>query len=235
MIELLHKNIPVFGTLVNVFTIVMGSSIGLIIHSRLPEKYISIAFQGIGIITLFLGFQMAQEGEKLILIIFSILLGGILGEWMQVEERVNQFINRFQKDTTNKNSFAEGLVSAFLLFCMGSMTFLGALEEGMGKFPNLLIAKSILDGFSSIALASTLGIGVMFSIFPLFIYQGGLTLFSSYLTNFLDQSVIHDLTATGGLLLIGLGIHLLKLREIRVLNFIPALLLIVLFRTLFSM
>lgn len=224
MLDYLDKSIPVFGTIVNVFTVLIGSGIGLLIHARLPQRYITAAFQGIGIITIFLGIKMALEGEEMILIIFSILTGAIVGEKLDIDQRLGNWFNRWK---SSGNTFSEGLISAFLLFCMGSMTFLGALEEGTGKFPHLLIAKSLLDGFSSMALASSLGIGVMFSVIPLFVYQGGLTLFAMYFSETMNPSIIHDLTATGGLLLIGLGIHLLQLKEIKVVNFLPSLLFVV--------
>lgn len=234
MIDQLDKTIPIFGTLVNVISVLIGSTIGLLIHTKLHQKYISIAFQGIGLITIFLGIQMALNGKEIILIIFSILVGGILGEMLSLEEKVNQLLNSFQsRNSIGGKSLTEGLITAFLLFCLGSMTFLGAIEEGTGHFPNLLLAKSLMDGFSSVALASTLGIGVMFSIIPLFLYQSGLTLFASYLTHILNQSIINEMTATGGILLIGLGIHLLKLREIKVLNLIPSLGIIILLKLLF--
>ncbi len=119
------------------------------------------------------------------------------------------------------------MVTAFLLFCMGSMTILGAFEEGLGNPPNLLLAKSVMDGFSSLALAASLGVGVLFSAIPLLMYQGGLTLFTSSLHRFLTEAMMQELTSVGGILLIGLGIHILEIKKLRILNLLPSLVVIV--------
>jgi hypothetical protein len=128
-----------------------------------------------------------------------------------------------QKVGSKNKSFSEGFVTAFLLFCMGSMTILGSIEEGLGGRPNLLIAKSVLDGFSSLALSASLGIGVIFSALPLFIYQGGITLFASSLQQFFTATLINELSAVGGLLLIGLGINILEIKKLNILNMLPSL------------
>ncbi|GAB4177300.1 MAG: DUF554 domain-containing protein [Calditrichia bacterium] len=230
MLEKLDTLIPILGTLINIITVLIGSLIGLFINTRMPEKLVNIAFQAIGLFTVFLGIQMALKGETIIAIIFSLLIGSIAGELLDLERKTEKLIQNFSRSGQSSSSFAQGLITAFLLFCMGSMTFLGAIEEGTGSFPNLLIAKSVLDGFSSIALASTLGLGVVFSIIPLFLYQGGLTLFAGIVTQYLNESIINDLTATGGILLIGLGISLLKIKKVNVLNMVPALIIIVILR-----
>jgi hypothetical protein len=136
--------------------------------------------------------------------------------------------NQIQKKLKLKGGqFSEGMVTAFLMFCMGSMTILGAIEEGLGSEPKLLLIKSLMDGFSSIALAAALGVGVIFSIVPLLLYQGGLTILASWLGESLSEVMVDELTATGGILLIGLGITILGIKKIEVLNLIPALLFIV--------
>jgi hypothetical protein len=136
--------------------------------------------------------------------------------------------NYIQKSLKLKGGqFSEGLVTAFLMFCMGSMTILGAIEEGLGGEPKLLMIKSLMDGFSSIALVAALGIGVIFSVIPLLIYQGGLTLLSAWAGEALSEVMIDELSATGGILLIGLGISILGIKRIEVLNLIPALLFII--------
>lgn len=216
------------GTLINTGAVLLGSLLGLLFHARFPEKIREIAFQGIGLFTLFIGASMALKGTKFLLIVLSLLLGGILGELLKLEERFNQFGEWLKQKIKSENSkFTEGLVTAFLLFCMGSMTILGAFEEGLGNPPNLLLAKSVMDGFSSLALAASLGVGVLFSVIPLFIYQGGLTLFASSLQGFLTSAIIQELTSVGGILLIGLGIHILEIKKLRILNLLPSLLVIV--------
>jgi hypothetical protein len=126
------------------------------------------------------------------------------------------------------------MITAFLLYCMGSMTILGAFEEGLGGEPNLLLAKSVLDGFSSVALASALGIGVMFSILPLLVYQGGLTVLAAQLQDVFTELVIDELSAVGGLLLIGLGINILEIKRLRIMNMLPSLVIIVVLTLIFA-
>ncbi len=176
------------GTLVNAVTIIIGSVIGLLLHSRLPKKLTEIAFQGLGIFTIFLGVTMALKTSNYLIIIFSIVVGGILGELINLEDKSDKMGNYLKRKLkVGSPTFSEGLVTAFLLYCMGSMTILGAIEEGLGNKPTLLLAKSLLDGFSAIALSSTLGIGVMFSIIPLVLYQGGLTLLTKLLGNYFNE------------------------------------------------
>jgi len=222
------------GTFVNVGTVFIGSTIGLVIHARLPERIIRVAFCAIGLFTLFLGFNMALKTTNFLLMIFSILPGSIIGEMLHIEERVGGLSGYIKKKIGSKDSnFSEGFITAFLLFCMGSMTILGAIEEGLGGKPNLLIAKSVLDGFSSMALASSLGIGVMFSIIPLFIYQGGITIFASSLQQVFTNTLINELSAVGGLLLIGLGLNILEIKRLPVLNMLPSLAIVVIFAYIF--
>jgi len=213
------------GTLVNAAAVIIGSIIGILIHKKLPKKLTKTAFQAIGLFTIFLGISMALKTQQFLIMIFSIVLGSILGELLDIDSWVNRFGDYLKKKLKSKESnFSEGFVTAFLLFCMGSMTILGAIEEGLGSPPNLLLSKSVLDGFSSIALASSLGIGVLFSALPLLIFQGGITLFAASLQDVLTLALINEITAVGGLLLIGLGIKILQIKEIKVLNMMPSLL-----------
>jgi len=213
------------GTLVNALAVVVGSIVGLLIHSRFPPRITRIAFQGIGLFTLFIGMQMALKTQDLLIMIFSILIGAVAGELLGLEKGITRMSDWLKTKVHSRNEkFTEGLVTAFLLFCMGSMTILGAIEEGMSGKPDLLLAKSVLDGFSSIALSASLGAGVLFAVVPLLIYQGGLTLLAGQLGTVLFPPVVNEITATGGLLFIGLGINILEIRKIQVLNMIPALL-----------
>jgi len=216
------------GTFINVATVVLGSGIGLLIHSRLPERYSKVMFQAFGLFTIFLGTKMALETNHIMVMIFSLLLGTLLGEWMNLEkgmDRLARFIKRRVKSRNER--FTEGFVTAFLVFCMGSMTILGAIEEGLGNRPNLLLTKSLMDGFSSMALASALGVGVMLSVIPLLLYQGGITLFAGFLSGVLSPDVVAELSAVGGILLIGLGFVLLDVKKIRIMNMLPSLVIVV--------
>ena len=228
------------GTLINVAAVIAGSLVGLFFHTRLPKRFTTVAFQSIGLFTLFIGFTMAAKTGSLLVLVFSIVLGAITGELLDIDRLLNRFGEWLRKrlerkdvhhqDTKvrsgegpDRSRFAEGLVTAFLLFCMGSMTVLGAIEEGLGGRPNLLAAKSVLDGFASLALAASLGVGVLFSVIPLFIYQGGLTLLAGSLQAVMSDAVVNEVSAAGGLILIGLGITILEIKRLRVLNMLPAL------------
>ncbi|MFZ5941034.1 MAG: DUF554 domain-containing protein [Bacteroidota bacterium] len=216
------------GTIINVITVLVGSTIGLLIRSRLPERFSKVIFQVFGLFTIFLGVKMAMETRELMVMIFSLLTGTLLGEWMNLEkgmDRLAGFLKR--KVKSNHERFSEGLMTSFLVFCMGSMTVLGAIEEGLGEKPNLLLTKALMDGFSSMAFASVMGIGVLFSVIPLFLYQGGLTLFAGSVGSLLSDPILAEVTAVGGILLIGLGFNLLDVKKIRVMNMLPSLVLAV--------
>jgi uncharacterized protein len=218
------------GTIVNVVAIIAGSSIGILLKTRLPEKITSIVFQGIGLVTLFFGVAMAFRSQNWLILILSIVSGAVIGQLLDLDARMGRVGERLKKSLNiNHKSFTEGMLTAFLLFCMGSMTVLGALEEGMNQNPELLLAKSVMDGFSSIALSAAMGIGVMFSVIPLLIYQGGITLFAGSLQNVISESLIMEITAAGGIILLGMGINILEIKQIKVLNLLPALLMAVVF------
>jgi len=216
------------GTLINAAAIILGSVLGLIFHARISKQYIKIVFQAIGLFTLFVGIAMALKTENYLLMICSIVIGSLIGTSIKLEDQINKFSDFVQTKVKSDNSkFSEGLVSAFLLYCMGSMTILGAFEEGLGNPPNLLLAKSLMDGIASIALTAGLGIGVMFSVIPLLIYQGGLTLFAALMNKHMSELMINELSAVGGLLLIGMGLNILEITKIKVINMIPTLLVII--------
>jgi len=223
------------GTLVNVVAILAGSFIGLLIGRKLPERFIKIVFQAIGLFTLFLGISMSLETGHVFLILISLLLGAAIGELAGIESLARRFADKMKRWTGKGNDrFSEGLVTAFLLYCMGSVTILGAIDEGLRNNPNLLLIKSLMDGISSIALASTMGIGVAFSVIPLLVYQGGITIFASYVGDYFTETLVTELTATGGVLLIGLGLQILEIKSLRILNMIPSVLVIVLLVYLFG-
>ena len=216
------------GTFTNVGTVIAGSIIGLLIRSRLPERLSRIVFQAIGLFTLVLGFNMALKSDRYLIIIFSLVAGAITGELLDIDATLNRMSDWLKRRLKiSHEGFTEGLITAFFLFCMGSMTILGAFEEGLGGEPTLLMTKSVLDGFSSIALAASLGIGVLFSVVPLLLFQGGLTLFASWLHDFFTPEMITALSGLGGILLVGLGVSILDLKKIKVANMLPALVFIV--------
>jgi hypothetical protein len=217
-----------YGTLINAVAVIIGSIIGLIVHSKLPQKITNTAFHGVGLFTIILGIIMAIKTSNFLIMIFSIVIGAIIGEIIDIDKMINNFGEWLKNKYKTKNErFSEGFITAFMLYCMGSMTILGAFEDGIYGTPNLLVAKSVLDGFSSIVLAATMGIGVLFSFIPLIIFQGGLTIFASTMQSVFTELMINELTAVGGIILLGLGITMLEIKKIRVLNMLPSLIIVV--------
>jgi uncharacterized protein len=220
----------IIGTLVNVATVISGTAIGLLLKSRLPEKLVRTIFQAIGLFTLVIGIIMALKVNSILIVFFSLILGAIIGEAIDLDilaEKAGFLLKK--KVKLGGEKFSEGVLSAFLMYCMGSMTIIGAFDEGIKNDSTLLITKSIMDGLSSIALASALGIGVGFSAIPILIYQGGLTILASFLGNFMSEPMLKELTATGGIILVGLGINILEIKRIKVFNLLPAFVFAVLF------
>ena len=217
------------GTLVNVIAIIIGGSIGLLFRTKIPERMFKIVFQVIGVFTLYLGVSMALKANELLLMVFSLVVGSLIGEGLRLEERVENLSELLKRKIGSKeDKFSTGFVTAFMLFCLGTLTILGSIEEGLGKEPTLLMTKSVMDGFSAIALAAVMGVGVIFSVIPLLIYQGGLTLLAALFGEVIPEVIINEIAGVGGILIIGLGISILEIKKIKVLNMLPALLIEVL-------
>ena len=222
------------GTIVNCAAVIAGSCLGMLIGRRLPERFMNIMFMGVGLATLAIGVSMTLESKNLIVSVVSIMLGGILGEWMRLERRLDSLAAHIKKRLRFRSErFNEGFVTATVLFCVGSMAILGSFEDGLGHFPRLLYTKSVMDGLSSVALSSTMGLGVLFSAVPMGLYQGALTLFAGSLSGVLTPVMIAEMTAVGGLMLLGIGLNLLKVTRIPVINFLPGLVIAPLIAWLF--
>ncbi len=216
------------GTLVNIATVAVGSSAGLLIGPRLPDRIKNIVINALGLITLWIGVDMVVDGRRPLLIVIAIVLGAITGEVLGIEHGLARFAEWLRTRVGSETPhFVLGFVSASLLFCVGPMTVVGSLEDGMQGDPTLLVTKAIMDGFAAMALSSSLGIGVLFSIITILVVQGGLTLVGSYMRFALEPNILHPLTAVGGIIILGLGLRLLKIREIPVANFLPGLVYIV--------
>ncbi|WP_147818911.1 DUF554 domain-containing protein [Salidesulfovibrio onnuriiensis] len=212
------------GSLANAAAIILGSLAGCLLHSRFPERIRVIVFQGLGLCTLLIGLQMAFKVQNILVVIFSILLGGITGELLRLDTLFERLGNRFKTAVKSENpKFTEGLITASLIYCIGAMAIVGSLEEGVTGDPTVLYTKAILDGFASVALASTFGSGVLFSFIPVLLYQGALTLFAGFFQQYFSPELIAQLSATGGLLIVGISITLLDIKEIRLSNLLPAL------------
>jgi hypothetical protein len=218
------------GTFLNIATVLIGGVIGLIFGARIPEKLKATVIAGMGLFTAAMGLQMFLKTENPLIVLGALLLGTLLGEWWRIEDglqNLGKFLEqRFSKtDDDGSNTFVRGFLTASLLFCVGPMTILGSIQDGLTGNYNLLAVKSVLDGFASMAFASTLGVGVMFSTVIIFVYQGGISLLAAQLNAIVTAAMMNELTATGGVILLGLAISsLLEIKKIRVGNMLPGLL-----------
>lgn len=217
------------GTIINAAAIIIGSLLGLSLGNIFPEKIRKTIIAGMGLFTALIGIQMFFETRNELIVLGGILIGGLVGEILAIELRLNHLgewlEKRFARSGSNNSTFVRGFLAASLLFCIGPVAILGSLQDGLYGDYQLLVIKSILDGFASFAFASTLGIGVIFSAPVVFIYQAAITLFASWLEPLLSPAMTGELTATGGVLLVGLSISsLLEIKKIRVGNLLPALL-----------
>ena len=207
-------------------TVTIGSLIGMYLRGVFPESIQAIIFQAIGLATLVLGMMMSLKVPDgyLLNFIFSLILGGVIGELLGLQGALQGLGDTVKTALgISEGAFTEGLITAFLLFCIGSMTFVGAIEEGLKGKRDLLLVKATLDGVSSVAFAATYGVGVLFSIVPMLIFQGGITLLARRLQGLFTDTMIAQLSAVGGALILGIGINILALGTINVENLLPAL------------
>lgn len=225
------------GTWINVATVLIGSGLGLLLRNRLPTAMQQIITQALGLLTLVLGFAMArslfevQAGpiDGVILGLLAITTGGLLGEWWQLEQKLIALGNMLKAQVKGGGYFTEGFVAASLLFCIGPMTLIGSLNNGLSGDNTLLVLKSTMDGLAAIALTGSYGIGVGFSVFTLLVIQGSLSLLAGSLATVITDPATdpHTLltTGVGGMMIIGLGLGLLDAAKVRVASFLPALVL----------
>jgi hypothetical protein len=213
------------GTVVNVAAIAVGTVIGFVLKQRLPERINSIAMQGLGLVTALIGLKMMLTTQNALIVLVSMVIGGILGELLRIEARLDQLGARVEtRFSKERGTFAKAFVTSTLLYCVGPMAIVGALQDGLRGDYSILLTKSGLDGIASVAFASTLGIGILFSTIPVAAYQGGITVGASLLEPYLTSSMINEMTATGGLLILGIAMNLLQITKIRVGNLLPAIL-----------
>jgi uncharacterized protein len=225
------------GTVVNVVAIFLGCSAGFILKSKFPEKIEKIIMQALGLASLLIGMQMAIKADNILLVIFSLVIGGVIGEIIDIEaglERFGERIKRKFKSNNTSERFVEGFLTASLLYCVGSMAIMGAIKEGLSGDPDILYAKSLLDGVTSIAFTAAMGIGVLFSAIPVFLYQGGITLLARTIKDFLSPEIINEMTVVGGILIWGIGFGLLGIKKIKVGNLLPAILVAAFLAAIFS-
>jgi uncharacterized membrane protein YqgA involved in biofilm formation len=219
------------GVFANTVLVFLGSLVGLLLKRGIPENIKKIVMIGLGLFTCVFGIKMGLEMEKPLIGVVSLVLGGAFGELLRIEaflEGLGTRLKRYIK-TQDETSFAQGFVTASLLFCVGPMTILGCLQAGLENNPGLLFIKSLMDGVSSVILCSTLGIGVMFSAVFVLVFQGLLTLLAQQV-NFLTEPIyLNDFTSVGGIMIFAIGIKLLGIKQIKVGNFLPALVFVLFF------
>lgn len=214
------------GTALNVAAIAGGTLVGLAVKKRLPERINTIVIQGLGLVTALIGAKMMITVENMLTVLVSVVVGGILGELLNIEARLDAFGAMVEaRVTKERGTFARAFVTSSLLYCVGPMAVLGALQDGLRGDFTILLTKSGLDGIASVAFASTLGIGVLFSTIPVMVYQGSITIGASMLEPYLSQSIVNGMTSTGGLLIVGIALNILQVAKIRIGNLLPAVLI----------
>ena len=222
------------GTLINIIAVIIGGAVGSIMGARLPEKMRDTVMSGLGLMTITLGMSMALQSKNLLIVMGSVLLGGVLGEWWRIEdglEAVGRWLEaRFGRpgDAAEGHSITRAFVTASLVFCVGPLTVVGSILDGLTGNYQPLALKSMLDGFAALAFGASLGPGVLFSTLTILVYQGGLSLLAQLLgTNLSGVSAqtpaVVEMGATGGVLIMGIGLILLDLKRIRIGNFLPAI------------
>lgn len=222
------------GSLVNALLIIVGALIGKVFN-RIPERMKETTMSIIGLAVALLGIQMGFKSDNFVVIVISLVIGTLIGEWIDLDKWFNRFGMKVEKLLTKgkkpgESKIAEGFVTASLIFVIGSMAIIGALDSGLRNNHNVLITKGIIDGFTSIILATTLGIGVMLSAVPVFIYQGAIALFAGVISAAIPQAAldlyIQEMTATGGVMIMAIGLNIAGLTKIRVANLLPGIVVV---------
>ncbi|MGH2581530.1 MAG: DUF554 domain-containing protein [Anaerolineales bacterium] len=216
------------GTLLNIATVLVGGMLGLLFGARLPERIRQTVVAGLGLFTAAIGVSLILDSINVTIVLLALLIGGVLGEWWQIEAaltRLGEWLQmRFAAGEGGSTRFVRGFLTASLVFCVGPLTILGSIQDGLTGDYELLAIKSTLDGFAAMVFASTLGVGVLFSTLVILVYQGGISLLASQAQAIFTEPMIAELSATGGVLLLGIAVSsLLEIKPIRVANFLPAL------------
>ena len=214
------------GTLLNLVTVLAGGLVGLVLGDRLPTRLRENVVAGVGLFVLVMGVKFAIDTASLLYLLGAIVIGGVIGSLWGIERRLNAFGESIQRRVAAPgatSTVAEGFVTASIVFCVGPLTFLGAIRNGLTGDGSLLLIKSVLDGFTAIAFAATLGWGVLLSLFVILLYQGGLAAGASLFAGLLSDAQVREMSAVGGLLLVGVGLKLLRVRDVRVADYVPAI------------
>lgn len=218
------------GTIVNTASIILGGSLGSGIGNSFSERYSDTLMHAVSVSVILIGLKSALETKNVLLLICCMALGSIIGEFLRIESRLNSLSELIEKRFSKHNSnLAEGFMTATLIYCVGAMSIIGAIESGVSNNHSTLFAKSILDGVSSLIFSSTLGIGVPLAAVSVFVYQGSITILSGLLAGHLSVEALNELSAVGGLLVMIIGLNILKITKIRVGNMLPSVFLPVIY------
>ncbi len=225
------------GSIINAGLIILGSIIGLLLRKGLPERLKATLMQGMSLAVILIGFQMALNSEEILVVIFSLATGAMMGELINIELKLQNLGKWIEKKFSkkSKDDFARAFVTSSLVYCVGAMAIMGALQSGLEGVHSTLIAKGMIDGITSIVFTSTLGIGVVFSAIPVFLYQGIITIMAGWLNQFLSPAIIVEMSAVGGLLIAAIGFNILNIAKIKVGNLLPAIFMPILIMQIISL
>ena len=223
------RRVPaLIGTLINCIAIIIGSAAGLLLRRGMNESISKTVMSGVGLSVILIGITGAIETGNTLLVILSMVIGGVTGSLINIDGRMNQLgawaQKKLTRDDSPNNTFAQGFVTASLVYCVGAMAVVGALDSGIRGDHSTLIAKAALDGITAIVFTSSLGIGVMLSALPVFVYQGAIALLGNAIAPFLSDVVVTEMSAVGGLLIMAIGINMVLDKDIKVANLLPAIL-----------
>ena len=216
------------GAIVNFLSIIIGGALGLVLKRGIPKKLESALVNGVALCVLLIGIKGALEGNNILITIISIAVGAIVGEALDIDAFINKFAKRIEDKLNSSGGdikFAKGFVTATLLFCVGAMAIVGSLDSGLKGNNTTLYTKALLDGITAVVFASNFGVGVLFSSLPILLYQGGITLLASIVAPLLTTAVVNEMTCVGSLLIIALALNMLKICNIKVANYLPAILM----------
>ena len=226
------SGIPAGGTLFNVAAILVGGSIGLLASRLISEKTYKLVFQCLGLFCLYIGFSMASRGQDVLVVMLALLTGAIVGASLDIDGALTRFGGKLERRFSRgekTGNFTKAFITTSILYCVGSMAVIGAIENGLNNDPSLLLVKGSLDGTASIFFAASMGVGVLFSALPVLIYQGALTFVAQWLDVFITPSMMDNLSGFGGLVVMGVGLNLLEITDIKTSNLLPGIALVLLF------
>ena len=213
------------GTIVNVLAIVIASLIGTSLKERFPENVRITVMQGLAMVVLLIGLKMALSTSNILILLVSIVIGSIIGEAIKIEERLENIGKNLERKLGSHDAVARAFLTSSLVFCVGPMAIIGAIQDGLNNDAALLYIKSMLDGTAALAFSSVMGIGVIFSSISVLVYQGSITILASTISPHLTEKVVNEIVSVGGLLIFGIGINLLEIKKIKVGNMLPALII----------